>query len=136
VSDSNGRFQIPPAPDTSGAVNLAASILAARVMEIATATIKDPLPRAPALREEISISHKGDPAKTDVDFVRNYVDGKRWQIMAKLGVLGIDPSIGEFGLIEIGYGENRDGALVANLLLTWSIPEATEKQTPLHVVES
>ena len=135
MSDANGQPAPLPPPDTRGAVNLQAAILAKRVKEIAEATIKRPLPAAPVVREDVVINQTGDASLLDVDFVIDHVNAKRWQIMAKLGILGIDPAVGEWSLVEVGYGEDAQRRLVAHFVLTWSLPGAVEKKSPLEIVK-
>ena len=135
MSDSNGHPAPIPPQEMRGAINLGASQLASRVKEIAEARMKVPLPRAPILREDLVINYKGDPAGVssglDVDFVNEQVDAKRWAITAKLRILGIDPDIGIWDFVEIGYGEDREGRIVAHAALLWSVEEAASgSQTP------
>jgi hypothetical protein len=136
LSDSNGHEAPIPTVGRNGGVNLQAYQLDVRVREIAEATIKKPLPTAPVVREELVINHKGDVSQVNVDFVREHVDAKRWQIVAKLGILGIDPSIGEWSLVDIGYGEDKEGRLVSHHALVWSVPSVVkDESTPLAIVK-
>ena len=136
MSDSNGRpAPIPPAPNRAGAVNLQASLLRTRVKEIGEAALKHALPPAPIVREDVVVTHSGPIEQVNTDVVIEHVNAKRWQILAKLGILGIDPSIGAWSLVEIGYGENKEGALVAHFALTWQVADAVEKKSPLAIVE-
>lgn len=126
--------RLPHQNGLAGGIALDATMLKDRVIEIAQARLKDPMPVMPSIRESITISHKGSLTNLNVSVVRGAIEDKYFAIVQKLHSIGVDASKGTFSLGEWRCGPNQQGVPTVEITLDW-LPAAEEEKPSLSIVK-